>query len=144
MANSLQQQTASSPPSSPGIPKKMQQGGWAWYRLVLLVALALVFSLQKFIEVRHVLRVPGLFEIENVGWTKLALGICASLLLFSLLVEFASVAVGRRIGQVLSPLASRGTTIHVLGWYRFAIFIVAGIFLFGNLQSRLLFGYIQA
>jgi hypothetical protein len=143
MPNSWQQQTASSLRSSPGIAKKMQIG-WAWYRLVLLVALVLVFSLQKFIEMRHVLRLPGLFEIENVDWTKLALGICTSILLFTLLVEFASLAVARRVGRVLPPLISPRTTIHALDWYRFAFFLVAGIFLFGNLQSRLLSGYIQA
>lgn len=44
------------------------------YRLVLVVALVAVFSLQKFVEVRSVLRVPGLFEIANLGRTKLALG----------------------------------------------------------------------
>jgi hypothetical protein len=143
MPNSLQQETASSFPSSSGIFKKMQLG-WAWYRLVLVVALVLVFSFQKFVEVRHVLRLPGLFEIENVGRTKLALGICISILLFALLLEFVSLAIARRIGQVLPPLTSGRTTIHSLAWYRFAIFLVAGIFLFGNLQSRLLSGYIQA
>jgi hypothetical protein len=143
MPDSLQQQTASFRAAFSRVPAKIQLG-WAWYRLVLVVAVIFVFSLQKFVEVRDVLRVPGLFAIENVGWTKIALGICTSLLLFSLLVEFAFVALARRIRRVLPVLAARPTMTYDLDWYRFAIFLLAAIFLFGNLQSRLLSGYIQA
>ena len=138
--------SSTSPPQpelSPLVSKEMQPG-WLESRLVLVISVGLVFSLQKFIEVRTVLRVPGFVEIKNDGWTKLALGNIVTLLLFVLLVAFASAAVPRRDrAGVEAPTLGR-TTDRSLGWYRFGVFLVAGVFLFGNMQSRLLAGYIQA
>src|SRR4051794_30670183 len=75
--------------------------GWYWPTLV--VALFLVFSMQKFVQVRQVLRIPHvhLFEVENRGHTKQWLGVCISLVFFALLVEFATAMVARRVVRLL-------------------------------------------
>src|SRR5262245_39453077 len=116
-----------------------QGWGLAAYRLVLVLALIAVFSLQEFIQVPSVRRLPGLLEVENNIQTKLALGACVSLLLFAVLVEFASAWLFRRFVRTSSD--ARLTDDRAGRRVQFAVCLVAGLFLFANLQSRLFAGY---
>ncbi len=123
---------------------KLSLPGWTWYRISLLMILVIVLSLQKFTEVRQVLKVPALLEIKNDGNTKLAIGIVVSLLLFVILLEYATLFVATRVRSLLPITVHRPPTTCSYRWHRFGFFILAGLFLFGSLQSRLLSGYIQS
>ena len=117
----------------------MKRSDSLWYAVALAGSLVVVCSLQKFIEIRQVIRVPGLFEFDNVGQTKRTLGVLVSLLFLVLLTEFGWGQIGRRVVKFRSlrfDCSSR--------CYRFAFFLAAGVLLFGNLQSQLLAGYMQA
>jgi len=117
-----------------------------WYRPALVVALFLVFSLQKLVQVRQVLRLPHLFEIENSGHTKQWLGISISLLLFALLLEFAAARVAKWGSHFWSFLIGRNSppTPSPSSCHRTAYFVLAGLFFFADLQGRFIAGYIAA
>lgn len=117
-----------------------------WYRSALVVALFLVFSLQKLVQVRQVLRLPHVFEVENSGATKQWIGSCVSLLLLALLLEFATARVARwvvclrpfRKGRDATPAPCSATC------HRGVYYFLAGLFLFADLQGQFIAGYIAA
>lgn len=118
-----------------------------WYRPALVVALFFVFSLQKLVQVRPVLRLPHLFELENSGPTKQWIGICVSFFLLALLMEFATARVAKWGVCLLQSFGTgRNSAFSPCSpaCHRGAYFILAGLFLFVGLQGRFITGYIAA
>lgn len=130
-------------------PVGLSWAAWVgWYRLALLLALFLVFSAQKFVQVRQVLRIPRvpLFEVANRGPAKQWIGIVISFAFLALLAEFATAGVARRVARRLPPRIGRASPLHPDPTTRLrgAFLLAAGLFFLAGLQGSLLSGYVAA
>lgn len=108
------------------------------YRLAMLLAILFVFALQKFIAFQKPYALARLLKVDDLNLLKMWLGVLVSFLLVVVLMEYAWAFIPRLVRE-RSWFRPR---VHSLAYYESAIYLLASLFLFGDLQGRLLRGFI--
>ena len=108
------------------------------YRLAMLMAILLVFASQQFIAFQKPFALARLLQVDDLGLVTKWLGVSVSLLLVVVLVEYAWAFIPR-LSRRRSEFKPR---VRSAGFYESAFYLLASLFLFGDLQGRLLRGLV--